>query len=211
MTQVLWDSLLGITDAPVLVLDAAGLIHAANAPALSLLELPSSEVNQASLDTVLREPMAAELVRYVRSADDSGASLLVDVVLKGQWLRLSLRPCEFEQSRAVLIVASLGHQTQPPAGVRHIRATHDDLGQLSTLTPRELEILRLIALGLSTIDIAKVLYRSVKTIEGHRVSLGSKLKVTNRVELARIALHSGLVTLDTPIPPLPAETEEARA
>lgn len=209
MTQVLWDSILGITDAPVLVLDTAGEILAANAPAKTLLDLPSTEGEATMLDSVLREAVAAEMLRYVRSADDSDSPLIVDIVLNGQWLRLTLRPCEFEQSRAVLIVGSHGHESQPVTSIRQIRATHDDLGQLESLTPRELEILRLIALGLSSNEIARVLYRSVKTIEGHRVSLRSKLQVTNRVELARIALQSGLITLDTPLPEIPAVGQEA--
>ena len=58
-----------------------------------------------------------------------------------------------------------------------------------------MEILRLIGEGLSTSEIAENLHRSVKTVEWHRVSLGNKLGVTNRVELARIAISAGLVTL----------------
>jgi DNA-binding NarL/FixJ family response regulator len=53
---------------------------------------------------------------------------------------------------------------------------------------------------MSTIDIAKHLGRSVKTIEWHRVSLGEKLGVVNRVELARIAIAAGMVSLDEKAP-----------
>jgi DNA-binding NarL/FixJ family response regulator len=59
--------------------------------------------------------------------------------------------------------------------------------------------LKLIGIGLSTADIARRLERSVKTVEWHRVSLGEKLGVTNRVELARIAIAAGLVSLDEPV------------
>jgi DNA-binding NarL/FixJ family response regulator len=80
---------------------------------------------------------------------------------------------------------------QPGAGVTAARVNDD--GALSVLTTREMEILKLIGLGLSSADIAKRLGRSVKTVEWHRVSLGDKLNVTNRVELARIAIAAGLV------------------
>ncbi len=64
---------------------------------------------------------------------------------------------------------------------------------LSALTHREREVLRLIAEGLSVSEISKVLYRSEKTIQSHRLSIGRKLGARNRVELARIAIEAGLV------------------
>jgi DNA-binding NarL/FixJ family response regulator len=90
-------------------------------------------------------------------------------------------------------------------GIPVVRAKHDDLGVLGALTTREMEILRLIGKGLSTADIAKQLHRSVKTIEWHRVSLGTKLGVTNRVELARIAIRAGVVGLALEAAEAPAE------
>lgn len=71
---------------------------------------------------------------------------------------------------------------------------HNDLGPLAVLTNRELEILALIARGLSTKEIAKSLNRSVKTVESHRTSIGAKLNMDNRVHLAEIARRAGLTT-----------------
>lgn len=68
--------------------------------------------------------------------------------------------------------------------------------QLDSLTPREREILSLIAEGESLPEIAQKLHRSLKTIESHRLSLGRKLGASNRVELARIAIAAGLVSID---------------
>lgn len=68
--------------------------------------------------------------------------------------------------------------------------------ELSNLTPREREILALIGEGYSLPEIAQRLHRSVKTIETHRLTLGKKLSATNRVELARIAISTGLVKLN---------------
>lgn len=86
-----------------------------------------------------------------------------------------------------------GDGAGPPTA---IRARYDDLGRLDCLTGRELEVLSLIGRGLSTHDIAKRLCRSEKTVEWHRASLGQKLGVTNRVQLARVALESGLALFD---------------
>lgn len=66
---------------------------------------------------------------------------------------------------------------------------------LEVLTPREREILALIADGDSLIEIAQKLHRSQKTIESHRLSLGRKLKASNRVELTKIAIANGLVSV----------------
>jgi len=66
---------------------------------------------------------------------------------------------------------------------------------LSILTKREREVLSMIGEGHSLPEIARRLYRSLKTIESHRLSLGRKLQVNNRVELARIAIQEGLSPL----------------
>lgn len=80
---------------------------------------------------------------------------------------------------------------------------------IESLTPREREILVLIAEGDSLTEIAQKFNRSLKTIESHRLSIGRKLKVSNRVELAKIAYSSGLVSLETQTPePQASETDE---
>ena len=71
-----------------------------------------------------------------------------------------------------------------------------DLGPLEVLTPRELEVLALLGQGLSLKQIAKVLYRSVKTIDNHRASIGKKLAIDDRVKLAEIAFRAGLTVRD---------------
>jgi len=65
--------------------------------------------------------------------------------------------------------------------------------RLDSLTPRELEILRLIGRGLSRADIAKSIFRSPKTVDAHRISIMDKLDIHDRVELARFAIREGLV------------------
>lgn len=66
---------------------------------------------------------------------------------------------------------------------------------LEIISPREREVLALIGMGLSSNDIAKKLCRSLKTVESHRLKLGKKLGMKNRVQLARIAIVAGLTDL----------------
>jgi len=65
--------------------------------------------------------------------------------------------------------------------------------KLSQLTARENEILRLIGKGLSRIQIAEELCRSVKTVDGHQDRIMNKLGITARADLLRYAIREGLV------------------
>ncbi len=62
----------------------------------------------------------------------------------------------------------------------------------SMLSPREIEVIRYIARGLSKKDIAGIMSLSVKTIEGHTHNIMRKLDLHNRVELTRFAIREGL-------------------
>ena len=67
--------------------------------------------------------------------------------------------------------------------------------RLATLTPREMQVLRMIGKGMSRTEIAKVIFRSAKTVDAHRASIMDKLAIHDRVELARYAIREGLVEL----------------
>jgi len=63
------------------------------------------------------------------------------------------------------------------------------------LTPREREILKLIAEGHSSREIAELLVISIKTVNGHRSKIMGKLDLHNRTELIKYALRKGLVSI----------------
>lgn len=64
------------------------------------------------------------------------------------------------------------------------------------LTPREREVLTLIAEGMSNHAIADQLTISAKTVERHRENMMRKLKLHSRTELVKYAIRKGLITLD---------------
>ncbi len=64
------------------------------------------------------------------------------------------------------------------------------------LTPRETEVLRWVALGKSSAEIAEILTVSPKTIETHRSRLMIKLNAANSAALVRHAIRFGLISLD---------------
>mgnify|MGYP001137931491 CR=1 FL=1 len=61
------------------------------------------------------------------------------------------------------------------------------------LTPREVEVLRLVAQGYTNRQIAEALNISVRTVETHRANLTAKLHLNSRVELVRYAREHGLL------------------
>jgi DNA-binding NarL/FixJ family response regulator len=61
------------------------------------------------------------------------------------------------------------------------------------LTPRELEVVKLIAEAYTNRQIADALQLSEKTVESHRSNLFAKLGMRDRVELVRYAIRRGLV------------------
>ena len=73
------------------------------------------------------------------------------------------------------------------------RAKDGDHTAGETLTPRELEIVKLIAEAHSSREIAEMLVISPKTVERHRANVLQKLGMTDRVELTRYAIRRGLV------------------
>jgi DNA-binding NarL/FixJ family response regulator len=65
--------------------------------------------------------------------------------------------------------------------------------QFDVLTPRELEVLKLIAEAHTSKQIAEALFISIKTVERHRQNILDKLGMRDRVELTRYAIRRGLI------------------
>jgi two-component system response regulator NreC len=66
-----------------------------------------------------------------------------------------------------------------------------------SLTPREREVLQLIAEGHTNQGIANELYISVKTVEAHKSHIMSKLHARNRTDLIRYAIRKGIVRMES--------------
>jgi two-component system, NarL family, response regulator NreC len=82
----------------------------------------------------------------------------------------------------------------PGLGARMAAEPPQPDGPPDDLTERELEILRLIALGHTNAEIGGQLYLSVRTIESHRAHIQQKTRRSTRAELVRYALDHGLLT-----------------
>jgi two-component system response regulator NreC len=93
-----------------------------------------------------------------------------------------------ELVRAIRTVGRGGRYLDPAIGGWALSRADDEV-----LTERELEVLRLVALGYTNSEIAKRMYLSPRTVETHRANLQSKLKLNGRPELVRYALEHGVI------------------
>ena len=73
----------------------------------------------------------------------------------------------------------------------------EEEGPYDRLTPREREVLKLIAEGHSSREIADRLFISLKTVLNHRAKLMEKLGIHNRTKLIKYAASMGLISIDT--------------
>jgi two-component system response regulator NreC len=81
----------------------------------------------------------------------------------------------------------------PRLGAQLAAAPAEPAGPPDDLTEREVEILRLIALGHTNAEIGGQLYLSVRTVESHRAHIQQKLRLSSRAQLVRYALDRGLL------------------
>ena len=97
---------------------------------------------------------------------------------------------EDEFTRVILAVAN-GEESLEMAKVD----TSKPSSGKANLTTREIEILTLIAQGLTTKDIAEQLYISPKTVNNHRTNILTKLKAKNSIELVMYAIKQNIISI----------------
>jgi two-component system response regulator NreC len=118
---------------------------------------------------------------YARTALSAGA---LGYVLK--------ESADAELIEAVRAAFAGEHYLNPRLGAKV--AAEPPPGPPDGLSDRELEILRLIALGKTNAQVAEELYLSVRTVETHRAHIQQKLGLNDRSELVRYALDRKLVS-----------------
>ena len=127
-------------------------------------------------------------IAYLRRAFEAGAAgyLIKDAA-------------DIELVQAVRLVASGKQYVHPTLGAALLAPDAPPArlgGPGGELSDRELEVLRMMALGLTNAEIGQRLYVSVRTVETHRSHIHQKLNVRNRAELVRRAKEAGLLDVD---------------
>lgn len=128
-----------------------------------------------------------------RHADDGYIQQLLRAGASGYVLKQS---ASSELIHAIRAVAAGGKYLDPKLAAKVMDTYSGRVGASrgeprGPLTDRELEVLRLIALGYSNKEIAARLELSVKTIEAHKANAMRKLNITSRIDLVRYAIFQG--------------------
>lgn len=190
------------TGAAVIVLDAALRVRAINEAACELVGLQPPSVVGRCLSALVPPAVFEErrqLIVRLLAGEPAARTLevLFGCVTATTYRCIAAEVGDNDPEIFIMLrpVRSSDEYKQLRATPTIRRMQHHHLGPLSQLTVREIQVLRMIGLGMSTQEMAKALHRSVKTIEFHRMTLGGKLKAGNRVDLARIAFERRLTCL----------------
>lgn len=156
---------------------------AGDTPALVVLVVDEVEDIPAGIKRARKvNPEATVLVFSVRM-DLSIAQAALRSGARG-YIHAGMKPAQVTRA---LMVASRGELAAPRELLERLVAREDDSSKdLSSLSPRQREILELVTEGLSNAQIAKRLYLSESTVKQHLRSAYKNLKVKNRVEAARL-------------------------
>jgi two-component system response regulator NreC len=164
-------------------------------PDIVLLDISMPGMSGIEITQRLKETSPQLRVLVLTAHEDE--SMLREAIRAGAAGYIVKRAVESELLNAIRAV-SLGdlyvHPTMTRALLKDMSilpAAEETL--VEVLTPREVEVLHLIALGYTNGQIAKELSLSVRTVESHRANLMGKLNLRSRVELVRYATDHGLL------------------
>lgn len=151
------------------------------------MAMPGLDGVQATMEILKHLPKTAILVlsmhsqeNYIRNALDAGA--------RGYVLKNAI---DLELASAVKDVAA----GRPVIGPGLLPASRQPDAALDSLTPREKQILQLIAQGRANKEIAALLNLSVNTVAVHRANLMERLNIHRTAELVIYAIRKGLVVV----------------
>ena len=164
------------------------------------------------MDISMSEMNGIEATRQIISESNSAkviglsvhsSSRFVGEMLKAGACGYLLKDCAFEELIQAIRTVVANNAYLSPAIVSGIikgyvaYITENEASVSSVLTPRETEILQLIAEGHKTKQIASKLYISVKTVEVHRRRIMEKLSIHSIAGLTKFAIQEGYTTLNT--------------
>ena len=172
--------------------DAALRTVLGHKPAVLVLDLnmPGDVTSLDAIPLVREKSPETSVVVLTMQEDPSFARAALQAGARGYVLKDSANT---ELVEAVRRAASGGTYLAPKLGAALAATPATPPGPPDDLTPRELEVLHLIALGHTNAEIGKQLYLSIRTVESHRAHIQQKLRRSTRAELVRYALDHGLL------------------
>lgn len=177
--------------------DVAGALRAVRVHRPHVLVLDLNMPGESSLQSIprfVRELPETAIVVLTMQQDPAFAREALRAGARGYVLK---EAADAELVQAVRLARAGRTYLNPELGAR-MAAEPPPSGPPDDLTERELEVLRLIALGHTNNEIAEQLYLSVRTIESHRAHIQQKIRRSTRAELVRYALDHGLIDAGAP-------------
>jgi DNA-binding NarL/FixJ family response regulator len=167
-------------------------------PDLVLMDIMMPELD--GLGAAVQVAAVSPKTRVVILSMNSHADSVLSAMRAGAagYLLKDVSPAELELA---LRSVARGQTYLSPAASRHVitgyvRGTSAAATPLERLTPRQREVLQLVAQGSTTKEVARKLKISVKTAETHRSQLMQELDIHDIAGLVRFAIRSGLITSD---------------
>ena len=170
--------------------DVAGALEAVEAvrPDVLVLDLHMpGDPSLAAIPRIREQHPGTHVIVLTAQRDPSFAAEALRLGASGY---LPKEAAEGQLLEAIRLAVEGGTYLEPQLGARLAAVAERTPPELSE---RELEVLQLIARGLTNREIAERLFLSVRTIESHRARLQRKLDLTRRSELVEYALERGLI------------------
>jgi DNA-binding NarL/FixJ family response regulator len=168
-------------------------------PDVVLMDIMMPQLN--GLDAMVRLAAISAQTRTIILAMSASKEYILQALRCGAagYLLKNISPSELEQAiRGV----SRGETYLSPAISKHVIAAYLErvgdgaVGLFERLTPRQREVLQMVAEGHSTKEIARKLNLSVKTVDMHRSQLMTALDIHHIAGLVRYAIRTGLISPD---------------
>ena len=153
----------------------------------------TSEIRSLLPDTRVMIISMHSKIDYIAEAFQAGAT---GYVVKESASERLMNGLEYVSKGEYFLDSSVSHEV-----VKKLMGTPGKEARISdaaygTLTPREQEVMRLLAEGLSAKEVGGKLFISPKTVENHRSNIMRKLDLHSTVELIRYAAKLGLIDVD---------------
>lgn len=200
---VLWDVMIRDPGAGVVICDLEGLVVWGNERCFRIYLGPDAKpgdvIGKSWAELGFPDAWIAERLKIFRDIKETGEPVLLRTIWRGSQVYAWIYPIppDDESAKDQFLVVSRVSEVDPKEMDAAVTASGvARLGELDVLSPRELEVLALLGQGMTIKEIAGVLYRSEKTIGRHRDSIGVKLGLRNKVDLAEVARRAGLTVED---------------
>jgi two-component system, NarL family, response regulator NreC len=173
--------------------DVVGTLEAVRSSRPQVLVLDLNMGGESSLDAIpeLRSEMPQTQIVVLTMQENPA---FAQAALRAGALGYVLKDAaDTELMNAIALAAEGRTYLNPELGARLATQPAEGEGRPDNLSPREVQVLKLIALGHTNGEIASSLFLSVRTVESHRAHIQQKLGLTSRADLVGYARERGLL------------------